>query len=64
LKKKTGSLNSKIFSMEKDLTKEKDEAAPEEIVIPDECGDTMWDAVLKEGTSPNPSKGGALEPAN
>lgn len=44
LKKKTGSLNSKIFFMKQDGDIKKDE----QVVIPDECGDTMWDAVLQQ----------------
>jgi hypothetical protein len=48
LKKETGSLNSKIFFMKNDLIKETNEATTEEVVIPDECGDTMWDAVLQQ----------------
>ena len=28
------------------MTETKDKAADELITIPDECGDTMWDAVL------------------
>jgi hypothetical protein len=34
--------------MKKDVTDEKDNAADEPVVIPDECGDTMWDAVLEQ----------------
>ena len=48
LKKKTGSLHSKIFFMKKNLINEKEKYVDEPIVIPDECGDTMWDAVLQQ----------------
>lgn len=48
LKKKTGSLNNKIFFMKKDLINEKKIPASETIVIADECGDSMWDAVLQQ----------------
>lgn len=34
--------------MKKDLTDKKDNPADEPVVIPDECGDTMWDAVLEQ----------------
>ena len=34
--------------MKSDLTNKKGEATAEEVVIPDECGDTMWDAVLQQ----------------
>lgn len=48
LKKKTGSLNNKIFFMKKDLINEKNTPASETIVIADECGDSMWDTVLQQ----------------
>ena len=48
LRKKTGSLNSKIYFMEKDLINEKEIPADEAIVIADECGDSMWDAALQQ----------------
>jgi hypothetical protein len=44
LQKKTENLN-KVF-MKKDLINEKEKPATEPIVIADECGDSMWDAVL------------------
>lgn len=34
--------------MKNDLIKETIETTAEEVVIPDECGDTMWDAVLQQ----------------
>lgn len=34
--------------MNKDLSEAKNKSADELIVIPDECGDTMWDAVLQQ----------------
>lgn len=34
--------------MEKYLVNENGHVPSEEIVIPDECGDTMWDAVLQQ----------------
>ncbi|HET9058119.1 MAG TPA: hypothetical protein VFN30_14840 [Chitinophagaceae bacterium] len=34
--------------MNKNLNDVKDKSADEPIVIPDECGDTMWDAVLQQ----------------
>ena len=46
LKKKTENLN-KVF-MKKDLISEKEKPANEPIVIADECGDSMWDAVLQQ----------------
>jgi hypothetical protein len=60
LKRKTENLNSKILFMEKDLINEKEKPTSEPIVIADECGDSMWDAVLQQEASPNPSKGGAF----
>ncbi len=44
----TGSLNNKIFFLKKDLINEKERPADEPIVIADECGDSMWDAVLQQ----------------
>jgi hypothetical protein len=34
--------------MKKDLINEKEKPAEEPIVIADECGDSMWDAVLQQ----------------
>ena len=34
--------------MEKDIIKEKTKPVDEPIVIPDECGDSMWDSVLEQ----------------
>ena len=34
--------------MKKDLISEKEKPATEPIVIADECGDTLWDAVLQQ----------------
>jgi uncharacterized protein with ATP-grasp and redox domains len=34
--------------MKKDLINEKEKPADESIVIADECGDSMWDAVLQQ----------------
>lgn len=34
--------------MKNDLAKEKETPATEPIVIADECGDSMWDAVLQQ----------------
>ncbi len=45
--------------MKRDLTDKKDNPADEPVVIPDECGDTMWDAVLEQdmkGSQTNSSK--------
>lgn len=44
----TGSLNNKIFFLKTDLINEKERSADEPIVIADECGDSMWDAVLQQ----------------
>lgn len=38
--------------MKEDLTNRKDDPADEPIVIADECGDTMWDAVLEQDVEP------------
>jgi methylaspartate ammonia-lyase len=48
LKKKTENLNDKIFFMKKENLNEKENPATESIVIADECGDSMWDAVLQQ----------------
>ena len=34
--------------MKNDSTNKKDTVITEEVVIPDECGDTLWDAVLQQ----------------
>ena len=46
LKKKTENLNRHF--MKNELAHKKDNLAEEPIVIPDECGDTLWDAVLQQ----------------
>jgi hypothetical protein len=46
LKRKTENLNTKRFFMKTDLMNEKGKTTDEPIVIPDECGDSLWDAVL------------------
>ena len=47
-KEKIESLNSKAFFMKHDLINKTGEVTAKEVVIPDECGDTMWDAVLQQ----------------
>jgi hypothetical protein len=42
LKRKTENSNKKMYMKEELINNE------ELIVIPDECGDTMWDAVLRQ----------------
>ena len=64
LMKKTESLNSKIFFMKKDLVKEKEPPATEPIVIADECGDSMWDAVLQQEAKDSAVKGVAKNAAS
>lgn len=34
--------------MKKDLKKKESKQVDEDIVIPDECGDSMWDSVLAQ----------------
>lgn len=46
--------------MEKDMVKKNGNAPTEEIVIPDECGDTLWDAVLQQEMKTVSKNGDAL----
>jgi len=49
--------------MKKNLSELKEISADEPVVIPDECGDTLWDAVLQQDekiTDEETSKNGAL----
>lgn len=40
--------NYKIAVMKKDEENENSKVAEEQVVIPDECGDSMWDTVLEQ----------------
>ena len=46
LKKKTENLNKNF--MNNNLIDKKNKPGDEQIVIADECGDTLWDAVLEQ----------------
>lgn len=49
--------------MKKDDNNEKSKLTEEPVVIPDECGDTMWDAVLDQSPFVQAIKLAARQPA-
>ena len=50
--------------MKNDLIKGNDKPEDEPIVIADECGDSMWDAVLDQEVKPRELKGASKNAAS